>query len=81
MYAFPGILFPMGGNKRKSFPGISAEARFLVVKSTDKQLPKNRLFFRIINVPFDNNCFLMQKIILRKIKNFTKRFLPNYGLL
>ena len=79
MYAFPGILFPRGGNKRKSFPGISAEARFLVVKSTGEQLPKNRLFFHIINLPFHSNSFLMQKIILRKIKNFAKIFLPNYS--
>ena len=35
-------------------------------------MPKNRSFFIMTKVPLQNNCFSMQKIILRKIKYFAK---------
>ena len=57
------------------------ETRLLGAIGTEERIPKGRAFFPTIKVLSQNNCFLMPKITLQKIKDVAKNLWPGYTFL
>lgn len=70
-----------GEKQREEFTRRISKSILLKVKDNEEHIPKNRFFSPINKIFLKNDCFLMQKIILRNVKDFPKNWWLGYSLL